>query len=347
MTAFFSLKKFVVLGFTVVTLFAVAAQVRATSVTEYEYRVSSSRKLIDELRENEYEPVVAANLERVRQQLPPRESITLRGETVAVDNSWLHGALADFEQRSGGHSRAEVLSRISERLRALDEHLKEWQKAESAAANDKGADKGRLAEILRRPEYNKQAAEGSAFQRLIQRVLNWILSLFPKTKPLPATSAKWIGNVAQVFVILVCLAALVFLIWKFAPRFLQNRKKKKPKREARIVLGERLEPDQTAADLLADAERLARAGDLRPAIRKTYIALLCELGDRKMISLAQHKTNRDYLNSVRDKASLYSSLRKLTHSFELHWYGFKPALESDWHEFRSGYHQVLRTGPGV
>ena len=97
----------------------------------------------------------------------------------------------------------------------------------------------------------------------------------------------------------------------------------------------------TAADLLAQAESLARNGDLRAAIRKAYIALLCELGDRKLISLAQHKTNRDYLNSVRDKGSLYSGMRKLTQSFELHWYGFVPAGETDWTEFRNGYRKIV------
>jgi hypothetical protein len=79
---------------------------------------------------------------------------------------------------------------------------------------------------------------------------------------------------------------------RYGPRFMQGRRKKKKKREARIILGERLEPDQTSADLLAQADALARNGDLRSAIRKAYIALLCELGDRKLISIAQSKTNR-------------------------------------------------------
>jgi hypothetical protein len=142
------------------------------------------------------------------------------------------------------------------------------------------------------------------------------------------------------------LAIIVFLVWKFLPRYLQSRGKKKQKREARIVLGERLEPDQTSADLLAQAEALARRGDLRAAIRKAYIAFLCELADRKVISLAQHKTNRDYLNSVRERAVLHSSMRKLTNSFERHWYGLVPAGENDWLEFRAGYQKALRIGSG-
>jgi hypothetical protein len=81
---------------------------------------------------------------------------------------------------------------------------------------------------------------------------------------------------------------------------------------------------------------------LRAAIRKAYIAMLCELGDRKILSLAQYKTNRDYLNAVRDKGALYTSMRQLTNMFELHWYGFVPAGEADWDEFRSGYKKVFR-----
>ncbi|MBA2645586.1 MAG: DUF4129 domain-containing protein, partial [Pyrinomonadaceae bacterium] len=112
-----------------------------------------------------------------------------------------------------------------------------------------------------------------------------------------------------------------------------------PKREARIVLGERVEAEQTATDLLDEAEQLARAGDLRGAIRKGYIALLCELGDRKIIRLAQHKTNRDYLDAVRASGAnqnLYSTMKPLTASFERHWYGLEPATEADWDNFKKG-----------
>ena len=94
-------------------------------------------------------------------------------------------------------------------------------------------------------------------------------------------------------------------------------------------------------DLLEQAELLARSGDLRAAIRKAYIALLCELGDRKVISLAQHKTNRDYLSALRGRTRLHSTMRGLTNSFEQHWYGFVPAAESDWSDFRNGYRQVV------
>jgi hypothetical protein len=118
----------------------------------------------------------------------------------------------------------------------------------------------------------------------------------------------------------------------------------KPRRGPRIILGERLEAEQTAADLLDDAEQLARAGDLRGAIRKAYVALLCELGDRGVVRLAQHKTNRDYLNAVRRAAPtrLYTEMLPLTFDFELHWYGLQDASDSDWQSFKTRCRQALR-----
>src|SRR5256885_3916068 len=225
--------------------------------------------------------------------------------------------------------------RVAERLRAVEERLKEIDKAKTTASA-KDASKGRLAEILRRPEYIQTAPESSALDRLLERFFRWLGSLFPQAKPIQPGGSPIISGIAQLLVVGLSVAAIGLLVWRYGPRFIRGRKKKKKaKREARIVLGERLEEDQTSADLLAQAETLARNGDLRAAIRKAYIALLCELGDRKIVSLAQHKTNRDYLNSVRERGRLYSSMRQLTTSFELHWYGFQPAAESDWNEFRA------------
>ena len=323
----------------------------AATLADYRRRVSEAIGAIQQLQLQlaqgyedplQRESSVKAKISHLRDQLPAEETVLLRGQSVAVDNSWLHEALNDYEKIRNDNARsAELLKGIGERLLALAERLDEMQKGVSSGNKDEN--KGRLAEILRRPEYNKNVEEGSALDRLWARFLRWLGSLLPKGKPIQPGSSRTLSGVAQVIVIAVCIAGIALLIWKFAPRYLRNRGKKKKKREARIVLGERLEPDQTSADLLAQAEALARSGDLRAAIRKAYIALLCELGDRKVVSLAQHKTNRDYLNSVRERVSLHSSMRRLTDTFELHWYGFQPAGEGDWKEFRTRYYQALNT----
>jgi hypothetical protein len=335
-------------------LLSCVAGARAVTLEDYRHQVSRARASIQELQAayaaeypSQREQFIAATIALVRAELPEQETVLLGRQTVAVDNTWLHKALDELEKIRGYNPRrAELVAHIDERLRALSERLDEMQDGKPDAGKDDN--KTRLAEILRRSDYNKQAEEGGALTRLINRFLRWLnrSGRFPQAKPLPPGNAMALSRVAQVIVIGVSVAAIGFLIWKFAPRYLRNRRKKKTKRAARIVLGERLEPDQTSADLLAQAEALARSGDLRAAIRKAYIALLCELGDRKVISLAQHKTNRDYLGAVRDRPSLFLSMRGLTNSFETHWYGFVPPGEDDWKEFRSGYQQALRGGSG-
>lgn len=316
----------------VVVWLSCVAAANAVTLEDYRHQVARASASIKELQVTND----AATIARVRQELPAQETVLLGRQSVAVDNTWLHEALDEYEKTGGGNARrAELLAHVDERLRALGERLDEMRTGKPDASRDEN--KTRLAEILRRSEYNKQTEEGSALTRLINRFLRWLGSLFPKAKPLQPGSAMALSKVAQVVVLGVSLVAIIFLIWKFAPRYLLNRRKKKPRREARIVLGERLEPDQTAADLLAQAESLARSGDLRAAIRKAYIALLCELGDRKVISLAQHKTNRDYLGAVRDRPSLFLSMRGLTNSFEIHWYGFVPVTPDDWTNFRANY----------
>jgi len=322
------------------------------TLDDYQHRVTAAATLVDELRdagEDESNPrpenFITTNLTRVRQMLPAKETVTLDGLSVPIDNSWLHEELSAYEKASLTTKRSESLARMAERLHAIDERIQEIHRR-NTVSTDKDAEKGRLAEILRRPEYISKAPEGSALERVLERIVRWIAKLFPNIKPMKPGGSLWIARIAQILVVGVCLAAVAFLVWRYGPRFMQGRRRKKKKREARIILGERLEPDQTSADLLAQADALARNGDLRSAIRKAYIALLCELGDRKLISIAQYKTNRDYLYSVRDKGSLYSSMRKLTASFELHWYGLVPAGENDWTDFRNDYQKTLRTGSG-
>ncbi len=331
----------------VATLFilAICARGQAASFEDYRARVAQSVSAIQQLEAPDYytddplqrDSVKQNALARLRELLPARESVLFNGQNIDVDNAWFHQALAEYEKLGHQPERVTaVVTRTRDQLRALLERLDEMKSASSTEGKD--ASKARLAEILRRSEYDKSVAEKSAITRLWEEFIRWLSKLFPRVGPMQPGTGQALTGVAQVVVIGFSVLLIAFLIWKLLPRYLRNRgnRKKKAKREPRIVLGERLEPDQTASDLLEQAEALARTGDLRGAIRKAYIALLCELGDRKVIMLAQHKTNRDYLMAVRNRHALYESLRKLTASFEIHWYGFVAPAPTDWEAFRLG-----------
>lgn len=324
---------------------------QAATLTEYRERLKSAVVMLKGLTAQKTPAESAADssgmtvvFEGVRSLVPASESVEVDGRSMQADNEWLHLALTDCEKTPAGPIRSEKISRIAEQLEALDVRLNEFESAATTDGPGKDQNKVRLEEILRRSEYQKKAAQGGALARFWQRLMRWLNSLLPESKPITPspTGAAVITQLAQVFVVTLALLVIAYVVWKLAPRFFRSRKAaKKSKREARIVLGETLDPDQSSGDLLSDAEALARAGDLRAAIRKAYIALLCELGDRKIIRLAQHKTNRDYLSSVREIPPLHEEMGKLTRSFESHWYGFMPATETEWVSFRDGYHRAV------
>jgi len=321
----------------------------AIPLAEYREHVKRAIGALDLLHHTELQPptyrdaFVAANLRVARGELPRAETVEWNGTNFNVDNSWFDDGLREIQKAAGSESqRTPVLNQFLERLQGLQERLDEIDKAATSSSLGKTQMRERLAAILQRAEYARTVKEESALKRVLRQLFEWIARLFPKGRSLSEGGASLASRLAQIFVLGVALAAIAYALRTFAPHFLNRRKAKKTsKPEARVVLGERLEPDQSAADLLAEAEALARAGDLRGAIRRGYIALLIELADRKIISLAQHKTNRDYLRAVREMQSLHQNMEVLTNNFEQHWYGLVPANENDWMAFRAGYKEAV------
>ena len=344
--------------FLVICFALAAASARAATLDEYRARVRESIALVAELGAT-YDPeewpteedrarAEAEAVGKLRARLPQRERVERVNGAVEVDNGWLHkeldayAALAPDRVEQKRRKIVYLRERLTSLAARLDEEAAEQQQQ---AARDKEAEKGRLQSILRRPEYNEEAAKGGAFERLMQWLSDLIERMFPKRTPMSPGTSSLFSVVARVFVYALAVGLIAFLVWRYGPllwgRAAAARREKA--REARVVLGERLAPDQTASDLIAEAERLARAGDLRGAIRKAYVAVLCELGDRRLIRLAQHKTNRDYLAAVRDRAELYGVMHPLTHAFERHWYGLAPASDADWADYRSLCNRAIQS----
>lgn len=340
----------------VVLCLASAFEARAATLDEYRARVRQAIKAVEGLhetddpeewedegvrRESEAEAVA-----ELRSLLPARERVERAGGAVEVDNTWLHKELDAYlalapDKLEDKHKKIYLLGdRLSSLAALLDEEA-----AAGQGARDKEAEKGRLQSILRRPEYREEAAKGGAFQRFMEWLSDLIESLFPKRPAVSSGTSSLFSIIARVFVFGLALALIIFLAWRYGPLLLGRARAagRAKAREARVVLGERLAPDQTSSDLIAEAERLARAGDLRGAIRKAYVAVLCELGDRHLIRLAQHKTNRDYLASLRDRSELYGVMHPLTHTFERHWYGFAPASDADWADYRALCNRAIQS----
>jgi Domain of unknown function (DUF4129) len=291
------------------------------------------------------------NLEReivadIRKKLPVTEKIEWEGNSIEADNQWLEAKLKAFEDESADTAtRKMILTDIGERLSAIEEKIEQLENPAAVANRSKDEDKRKLSEILRRAEYLKSPPkEESAFQKLLKKIRQWLSEKFPHPD-IPEGAFDGLQSLSFGFQMLLYAAVfgfIAFVIYRFAPFLARKfgRGEKEDKGE-RVILGEKLAADEDAQSLFSEAEEMARQGNLRGAIRKGYIALLCELSDRKIIGLAQHKTNRDYLRDVRKKRELHQNMNGLTNSFERHWYGFDDADENDWNEFKQTYQKAV------
>jgi len=295
--------------------------------------------------EGEGEASVSDLVEHVRASFPATEKIEWYGGTADASNEWLLRRANDLQNATDDTARLPIVREMREYLSTIEFKLQELEQT-IAESRSKDEDKQKLAEILRREEYQKaQPKQESIFTRLFREFLEWLESIFPKPK-LPTASGSAMEILAFVLQILFyagLAALLVLLIIKVAPLIFPNLKRQaKPKKKKRVILGEDIADHETANDIFSEAERLARAGDLRGAIRKGYIALLCELADRKVIGLSRHKTNRDYLRDVRSRRGLHPRLKNVTDTFERHWYGYQESGENDWTNFRDEYKEAIR-----
>ncbi len=337
-----------------------AGAIFAVNVSEYKKSVENAITELevilyvdaDNLSENEQKAEIQTSLQNIRKNFLAINKVEIDGVSVEVDNARLGKKLADIDnQKAENVTREDLLNEAIDDLTTLVQKLDEVEK-QKPGNRAKNQDKLKLQEILSRNEYQKavkeEEKEKSAIQKWWESIqkafMEWLTSLFPERPEIETPSSDSLGSLSiflQVLIVAIALGIVGFVIYKFAPFLFGIKRKEKKERKTRVILGETILADQDSADILSDADLLAQNGDLRGAIRKGYIAFLCELSDRKIIGLAQHKTNRDYLRDVRKDKPLHQNMNVLTGSFERHWYGFSNADEQDWQEFRAKYREAV------
>jgi hypothetical protein len=288
-----------------------------------------------------------ALIEATRRDFPASERIEWEGGSVEASHHWLLARMNELEEARDLKASLPLLVAVREHLSALAFKIEEMRTGvESARTKDE--DKQKLAEILRREEYQKpQEAKESAFQRALREFVEWLMDLWPKPAASSPQNVSGLGALAyvlQVLLILILVGLVLFLLFKLLPLLVPKLKRTgNPKPKKRVILGEEIGEHEVASDLFGEAERLAQAGDIRGAIRKGYIALLCDLSDRRIIGLAGHKTNRDYVRDVRSRRELHPRIKSLTDTFERHWYGSWRSENEDWTRFSEGCKEAIRS----
>lgn len=317
----------------------------AAPLSDYKRRLKEAREQLSPLIIDADESPSPQAIAEVSRLVPESEKVeTSSGGSIETQNRWLHAELGRLKTESTEKKRLDILTAIDERLAATIAAVETLETA-AAAERAKDQNKQKLAEILRREEYQKAQPKGeSLFQKWWRQFTEWLQKQFPDPEISPET-APAMGSIKAVLQVVVLVAVILlvgFILYKFAPALMSRfGSRTKEKREDRVILGERIDAHESPHDLLTEAERLARQGDLRGAIRKGYIAVLCDLSDRKVIALARHKTNRDYLRDVRRNPTLFQRMTGLTGTFESSWYGLRPAEGSEWEEFRDSCRRAV------
>jgi hypothetical protein len=308
----------------------------AASLSDYRGRVSQAEEEVDALIEKH--SVEADDITLIKNLLPRSEQIELGGQTVGVDNAWLHALLDSARNTTDPDERESKLYEASGRLFALGEHLDRIQN-QAPGAEGSNATREKLREIRSRKEFMAKGDDPiTAFikkaRNKVFEVLNKIYSKVLEVLFGGNSGASWVyrGLVIAGLIGALVMAFRMFKRYKRAPK----RREKK-----RTVLGEEIEAGTTSNDLAEAALRAAKAGDFRGAVRKLYISLLYELSERNLIELEPNTTNHEYLAKVSRFQPLAGPMRYLTDRFDYTWYGMFPASAEDFSTFQARYNEAM------
>jgi hypothetical protein len=330
-----------------ISLCALPAPARGRStVDNYENRLAQAEGTVKEaIERNSPGSELAPMMSEVKRLLPASEDVEFNGAITRVDNGWLHEAVNNVLKNAGSDARRRLsmLGEISARLARLRQSVKAGQTAGDRELRDQRA---KLDGILARPEYQPEEKRESVTARWVRRIKDFIIRLLMKLFGGSSARAPQAGGgglimVLRALIFLVVTAALIFGAVKLARRF-QARPKPAEEAEAREALGEEIPEEATAADLFAMASDLARQGEYRKAIRRAYIALLCDLDQRGKLRLGRSKTNRDYLDAMRLERLIYPTFSAMTLTFERAWYGQARATEEEFQNFVTLYQEAIK-----
>ena len=141
---------------------------------------------------------------------------------------------------------------------------------------------------------------------------------------------SWLPGLLKILTWVLAAGAIAGAI-VFAVRSLRKQRSKEepqPEEEAPEidVSDESVRADALPEDeWLALADRLAGEGDLRLALRAVFLAELAHLARLDLISLARHKSDREYLRELarraRDLPDVHQAMDWSVRTFERSWYG--------------------------
>lgn len=193
--------------------------------------------------------------------------------------------------------------------------------APKAAASDSprvAEARAKLHEILSRAEFRADTGP-SALEMWRARINRWIFEhLIALLRWLHISQRT--GNYLAWGLILAAAVILFYVVYRWLS-----------KREGKAEFVAPAEPMASdARQWLADAQSAAERGDYREAIHCGYWACVARLEDLRLLARDRARTPRESLRLLEEHPKEKGFLQTVTRSFELIWYGYRPASREDW-----------------
>jgi hypothetical protein len=287
------------------------------SLEEYRSRVNDSVNLLQS-REGSVQAGDTATLER---WFPPEFSVTnARGEIIEVDGNttrqWINKA------RISPDGRKELL----EYLRALSEQLA-WDKREfPMTTSEWPKSRESLDQVYRAREFRllqetKPPAWWAYLKDLLMRLMEWLRE---HVGSIEGVRLRWIPY--AVYGVLV-LTGIILMGWILrSSGSLRWRWQQRKIERASVAMRS---PEVGWQTLRAEADRKAREGAFREAIRSFFVSVLMEGHGRGWWVYQREATNKEHFARVEGSEQRRNALRQLIDLYEEAWYGLgKPREDS-------------------
>ena len=181
--------------------------------------------------------------------------------------------------------------------------------------------------------------------RMWEKAYDW---LFPDKEFTPRDGSgfmSWFSNIRVIFIVLLVTAAIVLIVMIARRRRPAATAVAEPVAPLPDLNEEHITADQLPEDgWLQLARDLMQSGQLRLALRASYLASLAHLGHRDFIQLARHKSNRDYDRELQRRArantELLTAFDRNLASFERAWYGEHPVTPETLGDFSQNLERI-------
>jgi len=237
-----------------------------------------------------------------------------------------------------------------------------------------------IADVLSRPEYawrmprkKSASAGGTGFLasflaqlsdfaeralrkigRAMSRILDWLRRWVRPPRSRDDVSPDWQQSVrgllfALLAVALSLLAVALYRAWR-RRKGPVSATVTTPLPTAAEIQEDRVAADQLPADQwMAVAREFLRKGELRLALRAMFLAALAHLAQVQRLSIARHKSNREYLGELRrrahDRPDVLAAFAANVRVLERIWYGVHPATPDLVEAFTQNQEVLLRQAP--